>query len=384
MFIFFSSVCLSLNLASPPLRNEAVSKALTRLDRCLGASTYIPGIPQTMIKFHVSQTAAIVPLTVYLIGFSLGPLISAPLSEVFGRRIVYFTVFPIFLLFTLGVGLSENFGSLIVLRFFAGMFGASAMSVVAGTALDLWERIDLGRAAMGISVVIYLGPSFGPLIGGYAATDHNWRWTQWVIMIMGGAIYIASLLQKETYRKILNKKRAARLGIPQPPAAGGGIKLLLTVVITRPTYMLITEPVVTFTALYSSLLYAILYGFFAAIPYIFQTVYGFSIQASGLVWLGQVIGCLIATTLFVTVDYFTVRRKYFAAKNLGQQYQFLPEQRLASAMVGSIFPPIGLFWLGWSARADIHWIMPVIGSTIFMAGNLMVFVSLTKIPPTPV
>lgn len=34
--------------------------------------------------------------------------------------------------------------------------------------------------------------------------------------------------------------------------------------------------------------------------------------------------------------------------------------------VGSVLVPIGLFWYGWSAEARLHWIMPIIGSAIFV------------------
>lgn len=36
--------------------------------------------------------------------------------------------------------------------------------------------------------------------------------------------------------------------------------------------------------------------------------------------------------------------------------------------IGSVMLPIGLFWYGWSAQADIHWIMPILGATIFGFG----------------
>jgi hypothetical protein len=36
--------------------------------------------------------------------------------------------------------------------------------------------------------------------------------------------------------------------------------------------------------------------------------------------------------------------------------------------LGSITVPVGLFWYGWSAQATIHWIMPIIGATIFGFG----------------
>jgi hypothetical protein len=47
-------------------------------------------------------------------------------------------------------------------------------------------------------------------------------------------------------------------------------------------------------------------------------------------------------------------------------------------MIGSIGLPTGLFWLGWTARANISWTNPVVAIMIFAWGNLCVFVSTTQ------
>ncbi|PYH89290.1 hypothetical protein BO71DRAFT_434920 [Aspergillus ellipticus CBS 707.79] len=47
--------------------------------------------------------------------------------------------------------------------------------------------------------------------------------------------------------------------------------------------------------------------------------------------------------------------------------------RLPPAIVGGFFIPICLVWFGWSARPDIHWIMPIVGSGFFTVGALLLF-----------
>jgi MFS family permease len=66
---------------------------------------------------------------VYTLGLAFGPVISAPLSERFGRKLVYLLSAPIFMLFTLGAGFSKTFGSLLVCRLFAGLTGSPALAV---------------------------------------------------------------------------------------------------------------------------------------------------------------------------------------------------------------------------------------------------------------
>lgn len=84
-------------------------------------------------------------------------------------------------------------------------------------------------------------------VGGYAAQYKGWRWTQWSMLFLGGAIWIYSLWISETYTKIILVKRAKKLGLPPPPKGPNGlasVKLLLTVTVTRSIYMLLTEPIV--------------------------------------------------------------------------------------------------------------------------------------------
>jgi MFS family permease len=67
-----------------------------------------------MVDFSVTKTVAILGLTTYTLGLAIGPILTAPLSEGHGRRIVYFVTAPIFMLFILGAGFSKSYASLCV------------------------------------------------------------------------------------------------------------------------------------------------------------------------------------------------------------------------------------------------------------------------------
>lgn len=62
-----------------------------------------------------------------------GPIVAGPSSETFGRKAVYLSALAIMLPFTLGAGFSQNITSLIVCRFFAGLFASPGLSI--GTAM---------------------------------------------------------------------------------------------------------------------------------------------------------------------------------------------------------------------------------------------------------
>ena len=46
----------------------------------------------------------------------------------------------------------------------------------------------------------------------------------------------------------------------------------------------------------------------------------------------------------------------------------VPEERLKIAFYTGIFIPVALFIFGWTSRKSVHWIVPIIGSGIYMPG----------------
>lgn len=57
-----------------------------------------------------------------------------------------------------------------------------------------------------------LGPLMGPLIGGFAYQNHNWRWTIWAVVAMAGSLLlILTFLLPETSPDKLLRDKAERL-----------------------------------------------------------------------------------------------------------------------------------------------------------------------------
>lgn len=114
-----------------------------------------------MEVFHVSDVAALVPFSVFLIGLGFGPVLAAPLSESFGRTSTYMISLPIFALFTLGAGFAQTFGALVACRLLAGIFASPPLVVGAGTNADLWKPEHRALA----TTLFALCPFFGPALG---------------------------------------------------------------------------------------------------------------------------------------------------------------------------------------------------------------------------
>jgi MFS family permease len=99
----------------------------------IGSSVYTPAIALIMVTYNVTREVAILPLSLYVLGFTLGPIIAAPLSELYGRRAIYWGTMPLYLTFTAISGAANSVPLLVVMRFFAGLSGSGALAVGAGT-----------------------------------------------------------------------------------------------------------------------------------------------------------------------------------------------------------------------------------------------------------
>lgn len=126
-----------------------------------GATAYTAGISEVMEKFDVSMTVAILGLSLYLLGIVFAPITTPHLSEAFGRSTVYMISIPVFSLFILGAGLSQNFAGIAACLFFAGFFGGPCLVLIEGTFADVWHANVTGTFYSVLAISSYIGAATG-------------------------------------------------------------------------------------------------------------------------------------------------------------------------------------------------------------------------------
>ena len=136
-------------------------------------------------QFHVLNPEQIsLPVAVFLIGYIFGPVIFAPLSEVYGRWNCLVSSFAIYTLFTLACALAPNWPALLVFRFLCGIGGAAPQTVLGGMFADVYpDLLHRGRAVTLLALISTIGQLMGPIIAGYTSV-HDWRWMFWVALIL--------------------------------------------------------------------------------------------------------------------------------------------------------------------------------------------------------
>ncbi|KAI1383930.1 bicyclomycin resistance protein [Hypoxylon trugodes] len=356
----------------------------------LASSIFAPGVPQVVAEFHsTSLEIAAFVVSVYVLGFAAGPMLFAPLSEVYGRVVLYHIANVGFVAFSIGCALAPTLNALIVFRFFAGVFGSVPITNGGGTIADMIEQKYRATAMSAYSIGPLLGPIIGPVAGGFLSDAKGWRWTFWLLTIVGGFLAILMLFSlKESYAPVLLERKAAKLRketgnnlLRSKLDAGLSPKDYFKRGIVRPFKMLFLSPIIALTSLYMAVTYGYLYLMFTSITEVFQEYYGFSTSTVGLAFIGLGVGSMSGILVFSATSDKYIQRKAAQDDALAQgegrpKSGIKPEYRLPLLPAGAILIPAGLFIYGWTASYGVHWIAPIIGTAIVGLGNLLIFMSI--------
>jgi multidrug resistance protein len=133
---------------------------------------------------HNDQALSTFSVSIYVLAFIVGPLIFAPMSEMYGRLPVIQVSISFFLATTTGCALATDMNMLIGFRFLAGCFGSAPMAIGPAAVTDMFPPEFPGRAMAVYTMGNLLGVDLGPVVGGFVTEARGWRWIFWVIVIM--------------------------------------------------------------------------------------------------------------------------------------------------------------------------------------------------------
>jgi multidrug resistance protein len=138
-----------------------------------------------------NETLGAFVTTVFLIGYTFGPCVIAPLSEIYGRAILYEICIVLFIVFNVACAMANSIGSLTAFRPLAGITGSCPVTLGPGTVTDIITAEKRDGAMSAYVIGIILGPSLGPIAGGYLSPTLGWRWAFWLMAIILGGIAIS-------------------------------------------------------------------------------------------------------------------------------------------------------------------------------------------------
>lgn len=115
--------------------------------RAMASTVFAPGVPLLMQEFHSdSDQLASFTISVYVIGFCIGPLVLSPLSELYGRSPIMHASNVFFFIFTIACAVSSNLAMFIIFRLLMGISGCPPLTLGGGTIADLQPPDKRGMA----------------------------------------------------------------------------------------------------------------------------------------------------------------------------------------------------------------------------------------------
>jgi MFS transporter, DHA1 family, multidrug resistance protein len=358
----------------------------------IGSAIITPSQPYIEHKFGISAEVASLGLSMYVLGYGIGPMLFSPLSEmpVIGRNPPYIVTFSIFVLISIGISFVNNFPALIVMRFLQGFFGSPCLATGGASIGDIYSLLRLPYYLTGWAAFATAGPALGPLISGFSVPALNWHFSLWLIVILAVPVYLTLFaILPETSSDNILLRRAARLRKLTGNAALRSqseinqSKLSVNEIIIsnlwRPVQINALDPSVLFTSIYIALMYAIFYSFFEVFPFVYAIGlprpdsvtkgYGMNAGEIGLIFLSITVGVSIAIPVYA----------YYLHKVFGPRIKSqglgAPEWVLVPGLYACFFVPVGLFLFGWTGfnSPQIHWIVPTLGIVLFTIGIFILF-----------
>lgn len=309
---------------------------------------FSPGIDKASREFGVGREVITLGTTLFVLGFATGPMIWAPMSELLGRRLPLLIAIFGEGIFTIACAAAKDVQTLIICRFFAGVCGASQLTVVPGVLADLYNNTHRGLAIAVYALTVFGGPFVAPITGGFTASSYlGWRWTLYIPAFLSFATSLLSLFfLKETYapcvlttKASLLRKQSGNWGVhAQQEEVELDIGNLAEKYLTRPLRLLITEPMLLLISLYMSFIYGLVYALLVAYPYVFEHVYGMTPGAAGLTFVGLIVGILLGLAFILS------QQKRYTEKLVHNNNIPVPEWRLFPTLIGAPILTIGLFW----------------------------------------
>jgi multidrug resistance protein len=207
---------------------------------------------------------------------SSGPLLWAPLSELFGRQYLFIGTYAALTAFNAGAAGSQNIATVTILRFLAGAFGSSPLTNAGGVIADMFPAKERGLAMSIFAAAPFMGPVLGPIVGGFVGETIGWRWIEGVMAIFTGVLWIAgTLLIPETYPPVIQRARAKQLSkmTGKVYRSRGDVDQgaqtfahVFKTSLSRPWVLLFKEPIVLLLSIYMAIIYGTLYMLFSAFP----------------------------------------------------------------------------------------------------------------------
>jgi len=149
------------------------------------------------------------------------------LAEKIGRKQYYIGSILLFTLASAMCGFSHNLWELVGFRFFQGIGGGALLSTSQSILFETFPAKERGTAAGIFSLGIIIGPSIGPVLGGYIVDNLSWQWIFYVNIPIGLLAALLSYSYLKPTKPSVNDRSIDWLGIALLAVGIGSLQIIL-------------------------------------------------------------------------------------------------------------------------------------------------------------
>ncbi|CAH0050897.1 unnamed protein product [Clonostachys solani] len=333
--------------------------AFTVTFNCISPMPIASRIIEDLNDGQPNRYATVLLVTIWEFGEAAGPLVIAPLSEMYGRYPVINICSVLFVMATALGAVAQTAPVMIVSRALSGLV---VTSNVLGPAIvgDIFEPEQRGSPMSLVMLAPLIGGSIGPALSGYIAESLHWRWVVWMNVVLTSSCAVLFIIcLKETYHAAIIKKKERLLHKASRQAtrleANDEVVEIksesqngLMESIVRPAAILSSSGILVALALPGAIAYAHYYNITTTMPDILQNIYGLSAPQIGASLFSFSIGSIASVMLCnLTLD------KIYASMKAANGGIGLPEFRLPICIFGALALPLTIALYGWAAELQL-------------------------------
>lgn len=333
-------------------------------------------------------------MSTYMLTLALGPLLLAPLSELYGRAPLILMGNIVYIIFNLVCGFVNTKAQLMACRALSGLGGGAApvvssfstmnrmhaqydQQVAAAMISDCFNNEERGKPVATLNAAFVLATPVGAIVGAFSTQYVSWRVSFYITTGIVGLTTLASVfVYRESYPPVLLRRKKKHLHKQHPSEhyktpyddLHPTVADLYYKTTIRPLYLLATQPALQAVVLYVAYTYGLTYLIFSTFPALWEQHYGEPKNIASLHYLAAGIGYFIGILICMSC----ADRFYRALKRRNNDVE-KPEFRLPLTAISAVLLPAGLFCYGWTAEYKVHWAGPSVSIAVVMCGCTIVF-----------